>query len=81
MNILFLDGKDQKTRETSDEQDQQKYIAEYKQIDCLFEMNDVSNKLFEVGLYIYFFIIQVENDNENSSYDQTENLHQIINFI
>lgn len=69
MNVLFFDRKNQKTRKTSYEQYQQEYVTEYKQIDCFFEMDDMSDKLFEVGLYIDFFIIQIENHDKNSGND------------
>lgn len=81
MDLLLVDGKHYKTRKTPNEEDQQKYIAEDKKIDRSFEMNDMRDELFEVRFYIDLFIINIENDHENTCYQQTEDLHPVIDPI
>ena len=81
MDLLLVDGKDNETGKTTNEKDQQKYIAEDKKIDRSFEMNDMRDELFEVRFYIDLFIINIENDHENTCYQQTEDLHPVIDPI
>ena len=71
MDILVLHRKDNKAYKTSDEKNQQKYIAKNEKINRFLKHKNMLYKFFKIRFYLDSIIIPIENNDKNAGDNQT----------
>ena len=71
MDILVLHRKDNKAYKTSDEKNQQKYIAKNEKINRFLKSKNMLYKFFKIRFYFDSIIISGENHYKNTRDNQT----------
>ena len=77
MDILALHRKDNKAYKTSNEKNQQKYIAENEKINRFLKSKNMLYKFFKIRFYLDSIIIPIENNDKILGISYSENASQI----